>query len=87
MISWDTIHRLYHFKDEEINPILISIILEEIEYAIESLQEKRDSVELLSIKEDEHLRSLILKRYLLIRKMREYIHNRNTTGQRKRNDK
>lgn len=68
MLSWDTTTRLIKGKA---NPLLIGLVIEELESAIEELQEQRETEELTSI-EEELLRGFMAKRFLLIKKLRDH---------------
>ncbi len=70
MTSWDTVMSLV--KSGRVNPLLLGLVIEEIENSIELLQDTRESLGTLSKVEDEYLRGLMLKRYLLIKRLRDY---------------
>jgi hypothetical protein len=69
MISWDTTSRL--LKQRPTNPLLIGLVIQELEEQIEILQEKRETED-LTVTDEELLRGFTIKRYLLIKKMRDY---------------
>lgn len=69
MLSWDTTHRLLH--EGRSNPLLVGLVIEALENAIEVLQSKRDDGETLDATEEELLRGFMLKRYLLVKKLRD----------------
>jgi len=68
MLSWDTTYRL--IRERRANPLLIGMVIEELETAIESLQLQRERLGLAPT-EEELLRSFMLKRYLLVKKLRD----------------
>jgi len=69
MTSWDTALRLV--RERRVNPLLIGMVIEELERSIEELQEKRESAELSEV-EEQVLRGFLVKRFLLIKKLRDY---------------
>jgi len=69
MLSWDTTYRLV--RSQRPNPLLLGLVLEELENAIEELKDKREDGEQLSETEEELLRGFMLKRYLIVKKMRD----------------
>lgn len=72
MLSWDTVQRL--IRDARSNPLLIGLIVEELEQCIEELQSRREAnngTATLTPVEEELLRGFMLKRYLLIKKLRD----------------
>ena len=73
MLTWDTTWRL--IKNGNSNPLLIGLTIDTIENEIQALQEKRELEDSLSELESELLRSFILKRHLLLKKLKEIINN------------
>jgi len=68
MLSWNTTHRL--MKDPRANPLLIGLIIEELENAIEELQNKRETTP-LSLEDESLMRGYVTKRHLLVKKLRD----------------
>lgn len=69
MLSWDTTNRL--IREKRTNPLLIGLVIEELEAEIERLQDQREERPLSDI-EEELLRGFLVKRMLLIKKLRSY---------------
>jgi hypothetical protein len=71
MLTWDTINNLVEAKTGQVKPLLIGLVVEEIEEQIDVLQTQRETRP-LNDTEDELLRGFVLKRYLLVKKLRDY---------------
>lgn len=69
MLSWDTTLRLV--REGGSNPLLLGLVIEELESQIETLQDRRDKEGKLPATDEELLRGFMLKRYLLIKKLRD----------------
>ena len=70
MLTWDTTWRL--IKSGRVNPVLIGLTIEELELAIEGLKKTRSRRGYLEPMEDEVLRSFMVKKFLLVKKLRDY---------------
>jgi hypothetical protein len=73
MISWETVEGLY--RQTYANILLVGLVIEEIEEAIETLTELRDRSGLIPA-DEEILRHLYLKRFLMLKKLRDRFRTR-----------
>jgi hypothetical protein len=57
-------------RERRANPLLLGLVIEELETAIEALQAQREQLG-LDPTEEELLRGFMLKRYLLVKQLRD----------------
>lgn len=72
MLTWETTLRV--INEENPNIMLVGLIINEIELAIEGLKETREENGGLTPVEEELLRSLYVKRFLLNKKFKSVLH-------------
>lgn len=74
MRTWETTLRLVH--DKAASPLLVGLVLEEIECEIQRFKRRRDKGNGQSLTKDEEiiLRGHILKRFLLFKKLTEMLY-------------
>lgn len=71
MLTWETIHTLVEAGTGQVNPLLVGLVVDELDESIDNLRELRKARP-LDETEDELLRGFVLKRYLLVKKLRDY---------------